>query len=591
MSRWDELSMSGKSDLIKLYIKNGIYNLEDIKKDYNSYGDGGSTKKEESNILNNVMLKLAGTLFSSNIISKENKSRLVELGMRLSGGNPDDDNINKIVEYLKTKDGINTLKEVLFSKDSVDSIIAKSNNPPDNYGGLAYSNDFVDMDSESFYEQYPGDIDFVSSYITGRTPFEGAGVVKIDDKDSTRFGRYKKYIDDNYKDRYIPTYQGYKDTLDVNLVRDLNLKSYNKETSTYGVNTDTDLGFEFGKFGETEDGDYITPGYYDAAGYNLELIKGKDGKIYGRKSDMYDFLPKDFNKDWVKNENLKPIINTVDSLGNPFIFRSPWFDTSGTHIPQGILDDFNNKHNIGGPLKKDNYNIFEDENSFASRDAHRASLTEFVEANPKLYGINTSDFVDFFSELSGLEGSYNHEAGKGMPYSGYYGLKGGRDYSREDQHKRAFKHLSELFKNNIVKEDLKKGAERGYTQAQILAKYWNQGNRVTNYLYNNVDDNDGVGTKISDYGWNMKSNIDYSNYLKDAITDDFVLVKNVNTLSDAIKRSRNKGTNFSNREKYILDLNTEVKKHLKKDKEAKFDPLKLRVGDTIWLNRPKYLNK
>lgn len=240
---------------------------------------------------------------------------------------------------------------------------------------------------------------------------------------------------------------------------------------------------------------------------------------------------------------------------------------------------------------RDTYNIFKDKQSFSNRDSHRASLEKFVSSNPKLYGINTADFVDFFSELSGLESSYDANAGEGMIYSGYYGLKKGRNYSPEEQHRRAYKHLSDLFKNNIVKEDVKKGRELGYTPSQVLAKYWNQGNRVSNYLYNNTDDTDGAGTRISDYGWNMKSNIDYSKYLGDAITDDFVLVKSPKTLSDAITRTRNKGTDFSNREKYILDLNTEVKKHNTNNKKAVFDPLKLQVGDTIWLNKPTYLEK
>ena len=41
MDRWSQLSMSEKSDLMSLYIKNGISSLEEIKKHYNSYQDGG----------------------------------------------------------------------------------------------------------------------------------------------------------------------------------------------------------------------------------------------------------------------------------------------------------------------------------------------------------------------------------------------------------------------------------------------------------------------------------------------------------------------------------------------------------------------
>lgn len=39
--RWSQLSMSEKSDLMSLYIQNGINSLEEIKKHYNSFADGG----------------------------------------------------------------------------------------------------------------------------------------------------------------------------------------------------------------------------------------------------------------------------------------------------------------------------------------------------------------------------------------------------------------------------------------------------------------------------------------------------------------------------------------------------------------------
>lgn len=41
--KWNSLSLKNKSDLMKMYIKNGINGLEDIKKHYNSFQDGGET--------------------------------------------------------------------------------------------------------------------------------------------------------------------------------------------------------------------------------------------------------------------------------------------------------------------------------------------------------------------------------------------------------------------------------------------------------------------------------------------------------------------------------------------------------------------
>ena len=41
MDRWSQLSIKDKSDLMSLYIRNGISSLEEIKKHYNSFADGG----------------------------------------------------------------------------------------------------------------------------------------------------------------------------------------------------------------------------------------------------------------------------------------------------------------------------------------------------------------------------------------------------------------------------------------------------------------------------------------------------------------------------------------------------------------------
>lgn len=367
MSRWDKLSMKDKSDLIKLYVANGIFNLEEIKKDYNKFGGGGKkeaivdlrgVRDDNSDLdgeedtfeykppkVTDLVLKAANAVLSSKFVPKDKKERLLELAMRMTGGNADIETVNVISKYLKSKDGINTIKQTLLTNTPIKDIISKSN-APDNYTGFAFSNDFLDSDVVSFIEEHPNDKDFVEAYTTGGIPFESAGVFKVNDRDSTRLGRYKNYLDTNYKDRYVPTYQGHIDTISMDIVKDLNRKSYNKETHTIGLDSDYDLPFEFGdKKG--------TPGYYDAAGYNLEVVKGKDGKLYGRKSDVYDFLPEDFIKRWMEGgSHTHNIVKTLDKLGNPFIFRSPWFGVNNKTVPRGLLYDYynSNKFDGGGPL-------------------------------------------------------------------------------------------------------------------------------------------------------------------------------------------------------------------------------------------------
>lgn len=41
-SKWDSLSIKDKADLMKLYVKNGINNLEEIRSHYNKFKDGGN---------------------------------------------------------------------------------------------------------------------------------------------------------------------------------------------------------------------------------------------------------------------------------------------------------------------------------------------------------------------------------------------------------------------------------------------------------------------------------------------------------------------------------------------------------------------
>lgn len=43
-NKWDSLSIKDKADLMKLYVKNGINNLEEIRSHYNKFAEGGEIK-------------------------------------------------------------------------------------------------------------------------------------------------------------------------------------------------------------------------------------------------------------------------------------------------------------------------------------------------------------------------------------------------------------------------------------------------------------------------------------------------------------------------------------------------------------------
>lgn len=205
------------------------------------------------------------------------------------------------------------------------------------------------------------------------------------------------------------------------------------------------------------------------------------------------------------------------------------------------------------------------------------SLDSFIKNNPKVNGINTKDFRDFFIELVGLESNYNSKATNDVGnYSGWYATLNGADLDEYSQHKAAFKHLAKLFKENITINDVWTAQRNGISPAQLLAKYWNQGNRVTNYIYKGIDDTDGLGTKISEYGNDIQSNLNYDLYLNNAITDPYSIVENQKSLANSIKLARNNYINYSDRDSSIIKLNQAI--------NPKFNPSKLQINDTIWLN-------
>ena len=428
---WSELNPKELNDIINLFIKQKIYSPQKMRELYNQAINNSSSSRpqniskynkfdigglvdldttgsskvlypedsENNNSNNNFIikqaLKIANEMLESNSISDNQKNRLLEFAMRISGGNTSSSAINEASKYILSKYGRKALFQVLNTNNSVSDIIDKSIEESNyevgnNYTGLAFLGDVWDKDS--FLWNNKNSSDFIDTYIRGDIPFESAGVIKIDDKDENRLGRYSKYIEKNYPDRDINTYQAYRDTLDSNLVKYLDKASTALETSTFGANADNyDIDKSMFPFG-TED----NRGFFDAAGYNIELMMGPDGKIYGRKSDIYDFLPSDFNNKWADNNKMNNIVEKINNFGNPFIFRTPWFKASDENIPEEVLSKYadKNKKSLGGRINLSNNNIFE-EGGFLDI---LKSILGFRKRNQE-DGVNYIDYFDASNEL------------------------------------------------------------------------------------------------------------------------------------------------------------------------------------------------
>lgn len=210
------------------------------------------------------------------------------------------------------------------------------------------------------------------------------------------------------------------------------------------------------------------------------------------------------------------------------------------------------------------------------------SLRRFTNQYPTLYGLNTKELENLMIDIAGVESSYRSDVvgitkdGKESKYNGYYALKIPSDTNVEEQHKQAFKHLANILKHNITDLDIHRAAQMGISQSQLIGKYWNQGNRVTNYLWNGTDTTDGNGIKISDYGTNhgdykIMSDVDVLRYVPKAIMDTEYKVKKGDTFSNIQERVRTNGRNYNRAGQDILEI----------ESNKKLNPSKLRIGQII----------
>lgn len=73
-----------------------------------------------------------------------------------------------------------------------------------------------------------------------------------------------------------------------------------------------------------------------------------------------------------------------------------------------------------------------------------------------------------------------------------------------------------------------------------------------------MDDSDGLGTKISQYGNDYKSEIDYLNNVPEALTSDYVLATGPRSYPNAVKLARTPGFDYSDRQATISKYNPQI---------------------------------
>lgn len=181
-------------------------------------------------------------------------------------------------------------------------------------------------------------------------------------------------------------------------------------------------------------------------------------------------------------------------------------------------------------------------NSEQLKQEYIQSLDSFIAQNPKHKNLDTAKFRDFLIGLVEHESSFNPTARQGSYFGWYQTDK--KDSDPYKQHLNAFEHLSSLFDNTITKADIDQARSKGIGDAALMLKYWNQGNRVNNYIWNGKDSADGLGTKISKYGNDLTMPLDIYSDAMDNLTGDYVIKKGDNWFN-LQKRVRMPGRNYA----------------------------------------------
>lgn len=350
--KWNDLTMKERSDLMSLFLKAGVGSLSDMKRIYDEGGpleeseyDGGIIKESKvspklsrkeirrdtryKNILNNLL--------EGNKYTDLQKRRLSEYYARASGGQAIP-GWNTYIEARKglrgdLEDGKSVYEHLLYTDIPVESIIDSYNDKNtiiDEYGntistGLINNYDGT-INGEHDYTNY----DILDALFSSKVPYNGRLVTTPE--------LYKNYIETHYKDKdkNVKSYSYGKSKLSKAVSKRLDSLSTNLgdrgKTIVLGAETDKGLPFLLDN-GEKQ----VT---YDGAGYLIQFVND-NGKIYQRKSDIYDFEPGTYIKRWGKVLNSVKGLTALDKNSTPVILMNPWEEVLPETMKYYNLDENN----------------------------------------------------------------------------------------------------------------------------------------------------------------------------------------------------------------------------------------------------------
>lgn len=309
--RWSALSMKDRAALIDIYVKSGITDLGEIRKDYNSFGDGGDANGEEleasiitprqsrvnkRRMRKELFTKIKSTLESDgdiiqlyNSLPEDQRKRALESIMKFSSAaNP---KIVKdwFIEEAK-KHPLKAIKALNYVITGEGQPVLFEPNRKYAYNGL-FGGDYY------FDKQTPIDNGIVDAMLYNREINSDIGV----QGDKQDYGPEIDYINRVYPDKnvqYIETRPGI--ALDQEGIQ---------PTIYYGAQ---------GSFKTSLPKRVIN-------NQGIIIQEGvRNDSTFVRGLDVYDFKPDEYVGKWVGDSSMLPIIKQIDEDTNPVAIKTPW---------------------------------------------------------------------------------------------------------------------------------------------------------------------------------------------------------------------------------------------------------------------------
>lgn len=353
---WSDLSLKDKSDLMKLYIKNGIYSLDEMRRDFNEsskkYDIGGPLKK--------LQLKQYNVLYPNREEILQQQAEQTQRQQDNIKPTKQEKAVMNTSSYRKSLEGdLKGMEEKLYLEEK-----EKTSNATKAVGRLLTSKGLFEVPgfkpmingllnkSKGRYVGY-----WASEEEEGLAYLDGYGVddlffMTVPSLEGWNLEGvhnllpiYDDYIKERYPNELIRTYS-------VNTIED-----DENSKPPYHFEPDTTINSHESFPPLDIKGNPVISSGNDKISYYMD----DDGTVYKRVEDIYKYHPKDFRKTWGKTVNQKRgnsdlekglnhwtdiPLSIIDYNGHPIVYTTKWHPTETFLIGDDVLDKLYRNRNI-----------------------------------------------------------------------------------------------------------------------------------------------------------------------------------------------------------------------------------------------------